>query len=111
MQQLKVIQENQPDNSDDNSCDEMIAKQDLQNDFASDEFNNKNVRVRPVSSYSLSGATKDSHVPEEDDSKFNADQLLELNIVRNAQKERKRKQLEWEIAEAEKAEKKKKSKQ
>jgi len=51
----------------------MIAKQDLQNDFASDEFNNKNVRVRPVSSYSLSGATKDSHVPEEDDSKFNAD--------------------------------------
>jgi hypothetical protein len=90
----------------------------LQNDFVSDEYMAKNARVRPTSS---GDRREESEVAkrqfsdiggddQDDDRKFNEDMMLEINISRHKQKDRKRKDEELKLLEAEKAEKKKKAK-
>lgn len=93
----------------------------LINDFATDEFVQKNVRVRPTSSYSTAGkdqseiggrgqvqAAKDE---EEDERKFNKDTQFDLTMQRNETKERSKKEELERLIELEKAEKKKRAKQ
>lgn len=84
----------------------------------------KNVRVRPTSSYSVAkGKGDESEVAhkfgavgagtgdnDDDDRKYNAEQLLELNIIREAQKDKRRQDEERKLKEAEIAEKKRKQK-
>lgn len=89
------------------------------NDFATDEFISKNVRVRPTSSKGAGGREESEFGnkagvgsgEDDDDRKFNTDMLHDLKTWRNDQKERKKKEEEYAILEAEKAEKKRKQKQ
>lgn len=124
-QQLNhIIDERAAAQLEDSEDDESINIKDLQNDFATDDFISKNVRVRPTSSHSGGKGGRDeseaahkfggpSSVGDDgdDDRKFNADQLIELNFIRNEQKERKRNDEERKLREADLAEKKKKQKQ
>ena len=77
------------------------------NDFATDEFLNKNIRVRPISGVSKAhdeGKTNDPYSKSmidpygkqgDDDEKFNANKLLEMvedrQDIKRAKEERKRK--------------------
>ena len=101
-----------------------INIKDLANDFATDEFVSKNVRVRPTSSHSKDGHRADSEGPqrtstlavtgqadEDDERKYNAAQLLEINFIRNEQKERLRLEDERKQREAELQEKKRAKRQ
>jgi hypothetical protein len=78
---------------------------DLQNDFATDEFITKNVRVRPTSSHSVGkGGREESEaahrggfagpnsVDEDPEDKYNVEQLLELNSIRQERKDRRKKE-------------------
>ena len=91
----------------------------LINDFATDEFVQKNVRVRPASSYSQAGkdqsevggrGTAGTRDEEEDEKKFNSETNYELSQQRLEQKERKKKEELERLLELEKAEKKKRQK-
>ena len=106
------------------SDDESINAKDFINDFATEEFVHKNIRVRPVSSYStgkhLGGDDRSEHnsrhniigstsIEENDgDLKYNADVQHELNLQRKERKDFLLAQEEKRRVEAEKAEKKKK---
>lgn len=90
------------------------------NDFATEEYVNKNCRVRPVSS--MSGGKKNNESEhnaksgigagqkneDEEELKFSEDTLHDLKMMRMEQKEKFRKQEELKLMELEKAEKKRK---
>ena len=101
--------------------DESLNVKELINDFATDEFVHKNVRVRPTSSHSMAGkdqsemggrgqvqAAKDE---EDEERKFNSETQFDLQQQRQDAKERKKKEEQERLVEAEKAERKKKAKQ
>ena len=105
------------------SDDESINAKDFINDFATEEFVHKNIRVRPVSSYSTGkhlGDDKSEHNSRhnmlgssigdehDDERKFNADVQHDLNLQRKERKDFLLAQEEKRRMEAEKAEKKKK---
>lgn len=100
--------------------DESLNVKELINDFATDEFVQKNVRVRPTSSYSMAGkdqseiggraAAQATREEEDDDRKFNSETQYELSRQRAELKERKRLEEQQRLIELEKAEKKKRQK-
>ena len=102
----------------DSDSDESLNIKELINDFATDEFVTKNVRVRPTSSYSQAGKDQSEvgvrgaggRDEEEDEKKFNSETNYELSQQRFEQKERKKKEELERLLELEKAEKKKKQK-
>lgn len=107
-----------------NDDDESINAKEFINDFATDEFVNKNVRVRPISSMSggkikeesehntKSGMGYNSSTGAEDDwEKTNMDIRHDLDLYRAEQKERRKREEEMRLLEIERAEKKKKQKQ
>jgi len=87
----------------------------LVNDFATEDFLTKNVRVRPVSSYSMADGKEPKNQTqtqeEEDEKKFNSEALYDMMQQRFEQKDRKKKEEQDRLLEAEKAEKKRRAKQ
>ena len=87
------------------------------NDFATDEFLNKNVRVRPQSSFSQAGAENQRdarahqalQMEEDEDKKLNDEAKYDLQILRAEAKERLRKEEMERQAELEKQEKKRRA--
>jgi len=87
-QQLKELNEQREQAKADNGgsdSEESMNVKELINDFATDEFLNKNVRVRPVSSYSMAGAGKEQELKsqaqtqeDEDEKKFNSEALYDM---------------------------------
>lgn len=105
------------------SDDESINAKDFVNNFATKEFVDKNIRVRPVSSVSAGrhlGDDRSEHNSrhnmlgssladnDEDERKFNTDVQHDLNMTRKERKDFLIAQEEKRRAELEKAEKKKK---
>jgi len=120
-QQLHLIVDQRQTHTDDDS-DESLNVKELINDFATDEFVHKNVRVRPTSSYSLAGKDQSEMgarggngqppvTEDEEDRKFNTETIYDLTQQRNEKKDRKKKEEQDRLLEAEKAEKKKRAKQ
>jgi len=121
-QQLNMIMDARKEQGgDDEDSDESLNVKELINDFATDEFVHKNVRVRPTSSHSMVGkdqsemggrgqmqAVKDE---EDDDRKFNSETQFDLQQQRFDAKTRKKQVEQERLIEAEKAERKKKAKQ
>lgn len=107
------------DQDQDSDSDESLNIKELINDFATDEFVQKNVRVRPTSSYSQAGKDQSeigargaggTQAEEDDEKKFNTETNYELSQQRLEQKERKKKEEMERLLELEKAEKKKRQK-
>lgn len=120
-QQLNTIVDQRAQNQHDEDSDESLNVKELINDFATDEFVQKNVRVRPTSSYSMAGkdqsemggrgASAAQNDEDDDQRKFNTEALYDLQQQRHEQKDRKKKEEQDQLAELVKAEKKKRSKQ
>jgi hypothetical protein len=120
-QQLNMIVDQRAQHHNDEDSDESLNVKELINDFATDEFVQKNVRVRPTSSYSMAGKDQSEmggrgqgagNNDEDDDArKFNSEALYDLGQQRHEQKDRKKKEEQEMIADMLKAEKKKRSKQ
>lgn len=114
--QLKVLQEQREKARADNGCsdsdEESMNIKDLVNDFANEEFVQKNVRVRPVSSTSHVAGKADHEskimtAEEEEEKKFNSEAQYDMVQQRKVQKERRKQEEIEKQLEAERAEKKK----
>lgn len=80
------------------------------NDFATDEFVSKNVRVRPSSSLSNGKEEIKERAEDEDEKKYNSETAYDMQQQRQNQKDRQKKFEESKLLELEKAEKKRKTK-
>lgn len=107
------------ENEDEEDAMRTVNIKELVNDFVTDEFEKKNIRVRPTSSLSIKEKKDELNkqsttlAPAHEEGgmesidKYNEDQNLEIAMLRRKEKERKRLEEERKQRELEAAEKKK----